>query len=76
MFVQVECHGPVFCKAGTQTPRKVVIAGHSLGGAIANLAGPWAALQWPSADIQVITSGAPTVGNQQFGDVSLVTETL
>lgn len=41
-------------------------AGHSLGGAVATLIGPWAALQWPAADVRVTTFGSPQVGNEAF----------
>ena len=45
-------------------------AGHSLGAAVATLLAPWAALQWPSADVRCVTFGSPRVGNQAFTNVS------
>lgn len=50
-------------------PAKVIAAGHSLGGGLASLAGVWAALQWPAADVRVVTLGSPMVGNQAWVDV-------
>ncbi len=45
-------------------------AGHSLGAGVASLAAPWAALQWPGADIRCVTFGNPKPGNQAYSDVS------
>ena len=39
--------------AGNQQPVRVVVTGHSLGAALASIFAPWAALQWPAADVQV-----------------------
>jgi Lipase (class 3) len=47
----------------------VLVAGHSLGGGVALIAGAWAALQWPAADVQVVTLGSPMPGNAQFAEV-------
>ena len=55
--------------SGGATPAKVIAAGHSLGGGLASLAGVWAALQWPAADVRVVTLGSPMVGNQAWVDV-------
>ena len=44
--------------------------GHSLGAGVASLAAPWAALQWPGADIRCVTFGNPKPGNQAYSDVS------
>lgn len=46
-------------------------AGHSLGAAVATLIGPWAALQWPAADVRVSTFGSPAVGNEAFTQVKI-----
>ncbi len=45
-------------------------AGHSLGAGVASLAAPWAALQWPGADIRCVTIGNPKPGNQAYSEVS------
>ncbi len=45
------------------------ISGHSLGAGVASIAGVWAALQWPAADIQVVTFGSPMPGNAMFAEV-------
>jgi len=37
---------------------------------VASLAAPWAALQWPGADIRCVTFGNPKPGNQAYSDVS------
>ena len=36
----------------------------------ATLCGVWAALQWPDADVRVVTMGSPAVGNAEFARVS------
>lgn len=51
------------------SPTRVVVSGHSLGAALATIAGPWAALTWPAADVRVVTFGAPLTGNEQFAEV-------
>ncbi|GAB4820128.1 hypothetical protein N2152v2_007174 [Parachlorella kessleri] len=51
--------------AGAKVDR-VVVVGHSLGGALATLGGGWAALQYPEADVRVFTMGSPLVGNDLF----------
>ena len=56
--------------SGGAAPAKVIATGHSLGGGLASLAGVWAALQWPAADVRVVTLGSPMVGNQAWADVS------
>ena len=40
-------------------PVRVVCAGHAGGGAWAQLCGPWAQVTFPSANVRVITFGAP-----------------
>lgn len=50
-------------------------AGHSLGAAVATLIGPWAALQWPAADVRVSTFGSPQVGNEAFAQVKIPART-
>ena len=66
----VRAHREVLAEvSGAATPAKVIAAGHSLGGGLASLAGVWAALQWPAADVRVVTLGSPMVGNQAWVDV-------
>ncbi len=36
----------------------------------ATLCGVWAALQWPAADVRVVTMGSPAVGNLEFARAS------
>ncbi len=55
--------------SGGAAPAKVIATGHSLGGGLASLCGVWAALQWPGADVRVVTLGSPKVGNQAWVDV-------
>lgn len=62
--------------SGGATPAKVIAAGHSLGGGLASLAGVWAALQWPAADVRVVTLGSPMAGNQAWADVRAPTSAL
>lgn len=45
---------------------RVTLAGHSLGGALAKLVGTVLKLRRPYLDIEVITVGAPTVGDKDF----------
>ena len=47
-------------------PQKVYVTGHSLGGAVANLAALDMARQFPSKQIFVYTFGSPRVGNMAF----------
>ncbi len=47
-------------------PDRIVVIGHSLGGAVAQLAALWATLQFPRADVRAITFGSPRVGNKAF----------
>ncbi|DBA68386.1 TPA: hypothetical protein ACH3X2_013690 [Trebouxia sp. C0005] len=54
--------------SGGVTPSLVIITGHSLGAGVASLAAPWAALQWPGADIRCVTFGNPKPGNQAYSD--------
>ncbi|KAL3150417.1 hypothetical protein ABBQ32_000254 [Trebouxia sp. C0010 RCD-2024] len=51
---------------GGAEPAHIFVTGHSLGAAVATLIGPWAALQWPAADVRVSTFGSPAVGNEAF----------
>lgn len=52
--------------SGGAVPTRVLCCGHSLGGALATLAGAWAAYEYPRADIRCITLGSPRVGNRTF----------
>ena len=36
----------------------------------ATLCGVWASLQWPAADVRVVTMGSPAVGNLEFARAS------
>lgn len=54
---------------GDTQPSRVLVSGHSLGGGVALIAGAWAALQWPAADVQVVTLGSPMPGNAQFAEL-------
>ncbi|CAJ0604111.1 unnamed protein product [Cylicocyclus nassatus] len=44
------------------------ITGHSLGGALANLAASWASVVFPNNRIRLVTFGAPRVGDLKFRD--------
>ncbi|KAL3157193.1 hypothetical protein ABBQ38_001432 [Trebouxia sp. C0009 RCD-2024] len=52
--------------SGGVPPSLVIVTGHSLGAGVASLAAPWAALQWPSADIRCVTFGNPKPGNAAY----------
>lgn len=45
---------------------KIIITGHSLGGALATIAAPFLAELFPSKSIKCISFGAPRVGNHHF----------
>jgi predicted lipase len=47
---------------------KVVVTGHSLGGAIALLDGVYLSLHLSGVSVEVISYGMPRVGNQEFAD--------
>ena len=47
---------------------KVVVTGHSLGGAIALLDAVYLPLHLPGVTVEAITYGLPRVGNQEFAD--------
>ncbi|KAG7446215.1 alpha/beta-hydrolase [Guyanagaster necrorhizus] len=47
----------------------LVVVGHSLGGALAELDGLFFALNIPSASINVVTYGTPRVGNLAFAEL-------
>lgn len=53
-----------------KTPLRVLCTGFCMGGGLAVVLAPWAALQWPQADISCITFGAPVVGNTAFSKLS------
>ncbi len=47
-------------------PDRVVCIGHSLGGAVAELAALWITSRFPQADIRMVSFGSPRVGNKAF----------
>jgi predicted lipase len=47
-------------------PRKVVISGHSLGGAVSKIMAAMLRVKMPSLDIITVNFGGPTTGNQEF----------
>jgi len=49
-----------------KTPLKILCTGFCMGGGLAVLAAPWAALKWPNSDVSCITFGAPIIGNPGF----------
>ena len=49
--------------SGGAPPAHVLAAGHSLGAALSELTGVWAATVWPNASVLVANSGAPRVGD-------------
>jgi hypothetical protein len=49
-----------------KTPLKILCTGFCMGGGLAILAAPWAALKWPNSDVSCITFGAPVIGNPGF----------
>jgi hypothetical protein len=51
---------------GGDEPLRVVSSGFSLGGALSELGGVWAAQVWPGASILVANQGAPIVGDNNF----------
>ncbi len=52
--------------SGGRAPQRVVAIGHSLGGAVAQLAALWATLRFPRADVRCISFGSPRVGNHAW----------
>ncbi len=52
---------------GGEEPLRVVSSGFSLGGALSELGGVWAAQVWPGASVMVANQGAPIVGDDNFG---------
>jgi hypothetical protein len=55
-------------RATTRLYDKVVITGHSLGGAIATIASPAIAEAHPEKIVECLTYGSPRVGNERFVD--------
>lgn len=51
---------------GGTTPLRVVSSGFSLGAALSELGGVWAAQLWPGADVTVANQGGPIVGDENF----------
>eukprot|EP00884_Botryococcus_braunii_P003597 jgi/Botrbrau1/13238/Bobra.0199s0010.1 len=49
-----------------QPPTRIICGGHSLGGSLATLCGPWAKSMWPQASVAVHSMGAMRVGNEAF----------
>lgn len=54
----LECFHALSARA---SPVNVILVGHGLGGAYAVVGGPWAAVAFPKATVQVATAGAPAV---------------
>jgi hypothetical protein len=46
----------------------VIFTGHSLGGAVANLASASFILQFPNTDVKLYTFGQPRVGNDKYAE--------
>ena len=44
----------------------IIFTGHSLGGAVANLAAATYKLQYPKAEVSLYTYGQPRVGNSLY----------
>ncbi|BDA47140.1 probable mono- and diacylglycerol lipase at C-terminar half [Coccomyxa sp. Obi] len=61
--------GAVMNLSGGNAPRRVVCTGYCVGGSIAGVAAPWAAMTWPDADVRCITFGSLPVGNRPFAHV-------
>lgn len=54
-------------EGGKEGLSRVLITGHSLGGAVAALLALYAAETYPDLRVDVVTFGAPNVGNAAFG---------
>lgn len=52
--------------SGGEDPLFISISGFSLGGAVSEFAGIWAAHRWPRAHVFIATQGAPRTGNKEF----------
>ena len=52
--------------SGGRPPDRVVCIGHSLGGAVAQLAALWITDKFPQADVRMVSFGSPRVGNNAF----------
>ncbi|PSC68968.1 alpha beta-hydrolase [Micractinium conductrix] len=52
--------------SGGTAPQHLIVAGHSLGGALAELSAVWAATVWPNASILVASTGAPKAGDAEW----------
>ncbi|KAK9918417.1 hypothetical protein WJX75_004012 [Coccomyxa subellipsoidea] len=61
--------GAVMNLSGGTAPRRVVCTGYCVGGGLAGVAAPWAAITWPGADVRCITFGSAVVANQDFAHV-------
>lgn len=51
---------------GKQKPTRLTITGHSLGGAVGALLAYYVTLRYPGVNVELITFGAPNVGNAAF----------
>lgn len=65
-FKSVESDILEITRGHTSLYDKVVITGHSLGGAIATMASPAVAEEHPEKIIECLTFGSPRVGNEAF----------
>lgn len=52
--------------SGGRSPRRMLIAGHSLGSALASLSGVFFSTVWTNTSITVVGSGTPKVGNEEW----------
>lgn len=56
----------ILALSGGQTPRRMLIAGHSLGSALASISGVFFSTVWTNTSITVVGSGTPKVGNDDW----------
>ncbi|KAL4538405.1 hypothetical protein Ndes2526B_g03291 [Nannochloris sp. 'desiccata'] len=56
----------LYSVSGGEDPFFISISGFSLGGAVSEFSGVWAAHRWPRAHVFIATQGAPKTGNEEF----------